>query len=117
MSRRGGGFLFGLVAVLIAAPEARAAEAGPRSGAEVWDVACAACHGADGAGRSRAELGFDVRVPAMSRRKATPMLRLFAESSDTVVGAHQLSNVSWSVLLDDVELQAIRAERLAWLRG
>jgi hypothetical protein len=42
---------------------ARGAKAGPRTGAEVWDVGCAACHGADGAGRTRAELGFDVQVP------------------------------------------------------
>ena len=41
------------------------------------------------------------------------MLRLFAESSDTVVGAHQLSNVSWSVLFDDVELTAADVARLA----
>ena len=34
--------------------------------------------------------GFDVRAPQISRRKATPSLRLFAESSaESVVGAHQ----------------------------
>jgi SNF2 family DNA or RNA helicase len=60
-----------------------------------------------------ASIGFDVRVPPMSRRKATPMLRLFAESSDTVVGAHQLSNVTWSVLFDDVELTAAEIAQLA----
>ena len=64
-------------------------------------------------GPTLAAIGFDVRVPSMSRRKATPMLRLFAESSDTVVGAHQLSNVSWSVLFDDVELTAADVARLA----
>ena len=64
-------------------------------------------------GPTLAAIGFDVRVPIMSRRKATPMLRLFAESSDTVVGAHQLSNVSWSVLFDDVELTAADVARLA----
>ena len=64
-------------------------------------------------GPTLAAIGFDVRVPIMSRRKATPMLRLVAESSDTVVGAHQLSNVSWSVLFDDVELTAADVARLA----
>ncbi len=64
-------------------------------------------------GPTLAAIGFDVRVPIMSRRKATPMLRLVAESSETVVGAHQLSNVSWSVLFDDVELTAADVARLA----
>ncbi|MET0146387.1 MAG: SNF2-related protein [Ilumatobacteraceae bacterium] len=58
-------------------------------------------------------MGFDVRVPMLSRRKATPMLRLFAESADTVVGAHQLSNVAWSVLFDDVELTSAEVAKLA----
>lgn len=54
----------GLIVALVAAPAvASGGEATPRSGAEVWEVACAACHGADGAGRARAELGFDVRMP------------------------------------------------------
>ena len=61
-----------------------------------------------------AGIGFDVRVPALSRRKATPSLRLFAEApSGSVVGAHQLSAVSWSVLFDDVELTAGEVARLA----
>jgi superfamily II DNA or RNA helicase len=60
-------------------------------------------------------VGFDVRVPALSRRKATASLRLFAEPppGGSVVGAHQLSNVVWSVLLDDVELTAAEVARLA----
>jgi len=58
--------------------------------------------------------GFEVRVPALSRRKPTPSLRLFAEiGGDSVVGAHQLANVSWSVLFDDVELTAAEIARLA----
>ena len=58
--------------------------------------------------------GFDVRVPALSRRKAKASLRLFAESpTGSVVGAHQLSNVSWSVLFDDAELTAADIARLA----
>jgi hypothetical protein len=59
--------------------------------------------------------GFEVRVPALSRRKPSASLRLFAESigGDSVVGAHQLSNVRWSVLFDDVELTAEDIARLA----
>ena len=58
--------------------------------------------------------GFEVRVPALSRRKASPSLRLFTEiSGNSVVGAHQLSNVRWSVVFDDVELTAAEIARLA----
>jgi SNF2-related domain/SNF2 Helicase protein/Helicase conserved C-terminal domain len=58
--------------------------------------------------------GFEVRVPELSRRKPTPSLRLFSEiTGDSVVGAHQLSNVRWSVLFDDVELTAAEIARLA----
>ena len=64
-------------------------------------------------GPTLALVGFDVRVPALSRRKATPSLRLFAEQTSSVVGAHQLSNVAWSVLFDDVELMAAEVVCLA----
>ena len=65
-------------------------------------------------GPSLSSMGFDVRVPALSRRKATASLRLFAETpGGSVVGAHQLSNVAWSVLFDDVELTADEIARLA----
>ena len=58
--------------------------------------------------------GFEVRVPALSRRKPNAGLRLFTEpTGDTVVGAQQLSNVRWSVLFDDVELDAQQIARLA----
>src|SRR3712207_6641901 len=58
--------------------------------------------------------GFDVRVPALSRRKPSPTLRLFTEpTGDTVVGAHQLSNVRWTAVFDDVELTAADVARLA----
>jgi hypothetical protein len=66
------------------------------------------------AGRALAVAGFDVRVPALSRRKAVPSLRLFAEApSGSVVGAQQLSAVAWTVLFDDVELTAAEVARLA----
>jgi hypothetical protein len=65
-------------------------------------------------GPTLATVGFDVRLPALSRRKARPSLRLFAEApANSVVGAHQLSNVSWTVLFDDVELTADDIRRLA----
>ncbi len=58
--------------------------------------------------------GFDVRVPALSRRKSAPGLQLFTEpAGDSVVGAHQLSNVRWSAVFDDVELTAAEVARLA----
>ena len=61
-----------------------------------------------------ADAGFDVRVPMLSRKRATPSLRLFAEStSDTAVGAHQLANVSWTAVFDDIELTAADIARLA----
>ncbi len=60
------------------------------------------------------DIGFDVRVPAMSTRRVTPTLRLSAEDTDeTVVGAHQLTNVSWSALFGDVELTAADIARLS----
>lgn len=57
--------------------------------------------------------GYDVRVPALSTRKATPSLRLTSESTGSVVGAHQLANVRWSAVFDDVELTAADISRLA----
>ena len=58
--------------------------------------------------------GFDVRVPSLSRKKPTPTLRLTAdETQESVVGAQQLANVSWSVVFDDVELTAEEIQRLA----
>lgn len=59
-------------------------------------------------------VGFDVRVPALSRKRATPSLRLTTEASgETVVGARQLTNVSWSALFDDVELTAADIHELS----
>jgi len=58
--------------------------------------------------------GFQVRVPALSRRRPSPSLRMEVEpSGDTVVGARQLSNVRWSAVFDDVELTAADVARLA----
>lgn len=61
-----------------------------------------------------ADAGFDVRVPALSRRRPTPSLRVWAEAgSETSVGAHQLANVSWTAVFDDIELTAADIARLA----
>jgi superfamily II DNA or RNA helicase len=65
-------------------------------------------------GSQLALAGFDVRVPALSRRRPTPSLRVFAEaSSASVVGANQLADVRWTALFDDVELTAADVARLA----
>ena len=42
---------------------ATAADAPSRTGAQVWQAACAACHGTDGAGRSHDVVGFDTPLP------------------------------------------------------
>ncbi|MGH9111128.1 MAG: SNF2-related protein [Acidimicrobiales bacterium] len=65
-------------------------------------------------GSSLEAAGFDVRVPALSRRSLSPSLRLFTEpAGDSVVGARQLSDVRWSAVFDDVELTAADVARLA----
>jgi superfamily II DNA or RNA helicase len=74
---------------------------------EAWDLMV-------NTGPRLAAAGFDVRVPALSRRRPTPALRVFAdESSASAVGANQLANVRWSALFDDVELTAADIARLA----
>ncbi len=57
--------------------------------------------------------GFDIRVPSLSLKKATPSLRLTSEADDSVVGAQQLANVRWSAVFDDVELTADEIAELA----
>jgi superfamily II DNA or RNA helicase len=58
--------------------------------------------------------GFEVRVPALSRRKPAASLRLTAEDTgESVVGAQQLTAVSWSAVFGDVELTAAEVARLA----
>lgn len=76
------------------------------SGDEAWELMART-------GPTLESAGFDVRVPALSRRKPTPSLRLTTESSDTVVGAHQLADVRWSAVFDDVELSAAEISELA----
>jgi hypothetical protein len=77
------------------------------SQAEAWELMTEWGKGLEAA-------GFEVRVPALSRRKPSPGLRLFTEpTGDSVVGANQLSNVRWSAVFDDVELTAAEIARLA----
>ncbi len=59
--------------------------------------------------------GFDVWLPRVSRRKPSPQLRLFAEAEGgpSQVGMQQLASVHWSVLFDDLELDAAAVARLA----
>ena len=57
--------------------------------------------------------GFDVRVPALSRRRQVAQLRLTADDADSVVGAQQLTAVSWSAVFGEVELTASEIQRLA----
>ncbi|HET6795286.1 MAG TPA: DEAD/DEAH box helicase, partial [Acidimicrobiales bacterium] len=77
------------------------------SGDEAWDVMAHS-------GPTLEAAGFDVRVPALARRKPKPLLRLSAEPvAGTVVGAHQLADVRWSAVFGDVELTAADISRLA----
>jgi superfamily II DNA or RNA helicase len=65
-------------------------------------------------GASIEAAGFDVRVPSLSRKKPKAALRLFTMAEgDSVVGAHQLANVRWSAVFDDVELTATEIMKLA----
>jgi superfamily II DNA or RNA helicase len=74
---------------------------------EAWDLMTAA-------GPMLAAAGFDVRVPPLSRKKATPQLRVTSVGpQETVVGAQQLTSVRWSAVFDDVELSADDIMRLA----
>lgn len=58
--------------------------------------------------------GYEVRVPALSRRRPAPALRLTSlDAEETVVGARQLADVRWSVAFDDVELNAAEIRELA----
>jgi len=60
--------------------------------------------------------GFGVRIPAVATgRRVAPRLRLEADPGRTPagVGAHQLAKVRWSILFDDLELDAADIARLS----
>ena len=74
---------------------------------EAWDLMATT-------GTLLADAGFDVRIPELARHRATPTLRVFAETpSATAASAAQLADVRWSVVFDDVELTAADIARLA----
>ena len=75
---------------------------------EAWDLMTRT-------GAALVAAGFDVRVPAASRRRTGPRLHLQADafSTPSKVGAQQLSKVRWSVLFGDAELDAAEIARLA----
>ncbi|HLH47162.1 MAG TPA: SNF2-related protein, partial [Acidimicrobiales bacterium] len=66
-------------------------------------------------GPALAAAGFEVYLPKVSRRKPTPQLRLWADpvNGGSQVGVNQLAAVRWSVLFDDLELDAAAVARLA----
>ncbi len=65
-------------------------------------------------GPSLLAAGFDPMLPVISTRKPRPQLRLFAEAvGPSQVGVQQLANVRWSVLFDDLELDAAQIMALA----
>jgi hypothetical protein len=74
---------------------------------EAWDLMTRS-------GPSLRTAGFDVRVPALSRRRPAARLQLSTTpSGDRAVGARQLSDVRWSAVFDDVKLSAGEVARLA----
>ena len=75
---------------------------------EAWDLMTAI-------GPVLVAAGFEVRIPTASTRRVSPRLRLEADpgSGPTAVGAHQLASVRWSVLFDDVELDAAAIAQLS----
>ncbi|MGH9213507.1 MAG: DEAD/DEAH box helicase [Acidimicrobiales bacterium] len=58
--------------------------------------------------------GFGVRVPAVATRRPSPRLQLTADppTGGPRVGVRELSRVRWSVLFDDLELDADELARL-----
>jgi hypothetical protein len=66
-------------------------------------------------GPALAAAGFDVYFPKVSRRRPSPQLRLWADpiGSASQVGINQLASVRWSVLFDDLELDAAQIAALA----
>lgn len=70
-------------------------------------------------GRKLLDQGFDVRVPLLQKRKARVGLRVTAVEEHRITdegekrSANDLHNVTWSVMLDDVEVDAEEIRRLA----
>ena len=65
-------------------------------------------------GPSLGAAGFDAMLPVVSTRRPRPQLRLLTEAVvPSQVGVQQLSNVRWTVLFDDLELDAAGIAALA----
>jgi hypothetical protein len=74
---------------------------------EAWDLMAST-------GSVLVAAGFEVRVPPLAKKKATPSLRVTSTGGEeTAVGAQQLNDVRWSAVFDDVELTAEDIQRLA----
>ena len=73
---------------------------------EAWDLMSVT-------GPALESAGFEVRVPALSRRRQVAQLRLTAEDKDSIVGAQHLTAVSWSAVFGDVELTGPEIQQLA----
>ncbi|HXJ22489.1 MAG TPA: c-type cytochrome [Polyangia bacterium] len=105
------------LALAFAAPSPLAAGGQARSGAEVWGAACAACHGADGAGQPRALVGFDVKLPDLrdcTFATSEPTADWFAvvHEGGTVRGLNQMMP-AFRGALSDPEIAAV----VDYLRG
>jgi superfamily II DNA or RNA helicase len=94
--------------LLPALARSRKAGRGVLDGTEAWGLMT-------GGAVELTAAGFNVRVPAASPRRPRARLQLHAERRDDVskVGAQQLARVQWSVLFDDVELDAEAIRHLA----
>jgi hypothetical protein len=101
-----------VIASLALSALARAAQAPPRTGAEVWQAACAACHGADGAGKPRELVGFDVKLPDLrdctfATSEPTPDWFAVVHEGGPVRGLNQLMPAFAGVLEDEEITRAV----------
>ena len=65
-------------------------------------------------GHTLSAAGYEVRTPEFTKGKPAPTLKLNSEAAgDSVVGAQQLSDISWSVMFEDLELDAEQIRELA----
>ncbi|HVT08991.1 MAG TPA: cytochrome c [Polyangia bacterium] len=99
------------------ASRAPAAETPPRTGAQVWESGCAACHGSDGAGRPREVVGFDVPLPDLrdctfATSEPTPDWFAVVHEGGPVRGLNQMMPAFGGALTDG-EIAAV----VDYLRG
>ncbi len=109
--------LVAIVSVLSATAGAQAADAPPRTGVQIWSAACAACHGADGAGQPRSVVGFDVPLPdlrncAFATSEATVDWFAVVHEGGRVRGLNQMMP-AFGGALSDREIETV----IDYLRG